>query len=610
MGEPSPPSLVPTSGGTRLIVADLEVRAFPRELALIELEATGAIRISNKHATTPFKIIGHAVLNPSQSQSVTVTKPVVLLLPAKYSLEISKPQASPIVPIDDEENSLGRTRLRRPDENLRPQAEAQRLTGSTMNMQTLGRAPMSSISSWKSDSIAGKGIQVEVFLDWLDRVMIALQRPVTHPNFFSGIAEAAARIVGLDRAEIILWDGRQWNRNPAYSYVSDRIDSGQLAAPSKTMLDQALLRTEIIVFPDSLRSGQIGDADSLRGLVAVIACPILDETGDTVGVFYGDRAIQAAGGNEHVSNIEEKLVEILVTAIAQGMVRAKREQLVATYQQFFSPKVTDAIRRDPRLLEGEDCEVSVLFCDIRGFSRVTDQIGPAAAMRWVHDTLSELSVHVLESDGVLVDFVGDELLSMWGAPDRSPDHAFRAAFAARRMMNLRNKLSERWKELIPDGVDFGIGICTGNARVGNTGSSQKFKYGPMGRTVNLGSRIQGLTKQWKVRTLIDGPTERLLPPDMLRRRICCARVIGMDGDIDLYELFADDDEDSKQLKQDYETALSIFEVGDHRRASRAFGDLVQRYPKDGPSLQMLVRAVKQLAEPSDKFDPVWIASEK
>ncbi len=610
MGEPAPPTLITASGRTRLIVADIEVRAFPRELALIELEASGSVRISNKHTTTPFEIIGHNVLNPSQSQSLAVLKPVVLLLPAEYSLEISKPHNLPNTTAEDDDNSLARTRLRRPDENLRPQAEVQRQPSSSLNMQTLARAPLSSMSSWKSDSISKQGIQVDVFLDWLDRVMIALQRPVTHPNFFSGIAEAASRIVGLDRAEIILWNGQQWNRNPAYSYVSDRLDSGMLSAPSRTMLDLALQRTEIVVYPDSLRASQVGEAESLRGLVSAIACPILGENGETVGVFYGDRALQAAGGQEHVSNVEEKLVEILVTAIAQGMVRAKREQLVATYQQFFSTKVTDAIRRDPKLLEGEDCEVSVLFCDIRGFSRVTDQIGPAAAMRWVHDTLSELSVHVLESDGVLVDFVGDELLSMWGAPDRSPDHAFRAAFAARKMMNLRTALSARWRELIPGGVDFGIGICTGLARVGNTGSSQKFKYGPMGRTVNLGSRIQGLTKQWKVRTLIDGPTERLLPPDMLRRRICRARVIGMDGDIDLYELFADDDEQSQELKRDYETALSLFEAGEHRQATRAFGDLAQRYPKDGPSLQMLVRAVKQLAEPSNDFESVWIATEK
>ena len=199
---------------------------------------------------------------------------------------------------------------------------------------------------------------------------------------------------------------------------------------------------------------------------------------------------------------------------------------------------------------------------------------------------------------------------MWGAPDVMPDHAVQAASAARRMMALSVELSDQWKKTIPEGFEFGIGLCTGTAHVGNIGSKQKFKYGPMGNTVNLGSRIQGLTKHWRVQTLMNAETALRLPATVPKRRICQARVVGMEGSVTLYELSLDQDASQDVLWRDYEKALISYETGEHREAAQAFGDLAKRYPKDGPSLIMLVRAVQELANPQERFNPVWVAPSK
>jgi len=336
------------------------------------------------------------------------------------------------------------------------------------------------------------------------------------------------------------------------------------------------------------------------------------EDGNSIrGVLYADRQLDNNQKRSRILEPEQKLIEILAMATASSLARMKRETEVTKYQQFFSPKVTDAISRNPKLLEGDDAEVSVLFCDIRGFSKATDIIGAEKAMEWISDTLSELSAIVLDSDGVLVDYVGDEMFAMWGAPDPSHDHAFRAAMAALAMMDLRARLNERYGSSIPGGVDFGIGICTGMARVGNTGSRQKFKYGPMGRTVNLGSRIQGLTKQWKVSTLIDEVTASRLPVDIAKRRLCQAQVVGMEGHTNLYELMPLGFLKAKELSEGYSLAITLFESGDDfRGAAKAFGDLVQTFPTDGPSLIMLVRSVNELVEPSKTFSPIWNAQTK
>ncbi len=128
---------------------------------------------------------------------------------------------------------------------------------------------------------------------------------------------------------------------------------------------------------------------------------------------------------------EQKLVAIISTAVASSIARLKREQLVTKYQQFFSPKITEAIRQRPSLLDGEDAEVSVSFLRCSRFSKAADCLGAKAAMSWISDTLSELSAIVLESDGVMVDYVGDEMFAMWGAPDKTAGHSLSGRFGRR-----------------------------------------------------------------------------------------------------------------------------------------------------------------------------------
>ena len=138
---------------------------------------------------------------------------------------------------------------------------------------------------------------------------------------------------------------------------------------------------------------------------------------------------------KQISEFEAKLVELLANGVAAGLARVKEEQAAAAarvqFEQFFTPQLAAQLQRDPQLLDGRDAEVTVLFADIRGFSRVSERLGPERTMAWIHDTMSVLSECVLRHDGVLVDFIGDEMMAMWGAPLPQPDHASLACLAAR-----------------------------------------------------------------------------------------------------------------------------------------------------------------------------------
>ena len=612
--EEAEPSLQRTiAGNQRFVVAAIEMRGFPRQLLRIEQGIKGEIKVTNLHPQAIVKILNAGIISPQKQ--VVVSLPVTLALPEGFSLELAS-ESQPV------KLSGGKIKPREPirdDWTIALNSISLSIPSSNSDSLSLG----ASWGSSRNQSLTRMALEQSGFgqqhlstvLSWLELALAAMQRPATSSEFYEGIAEAVARIIEVDRAEIILWDGKEWQRDPSRTFIHPDVTKPEaLKAPSNSILNLARNTRRITVHPESNMLWQRDVTDSVQQLHAAIACPIIDIFGggeEILGVLYADRQTGSLKSACEVMETEQKLIAILATAIASNIAKTNREKLVTKYQQFFSPKVTEAIRQNPGLLDGEETSVTVLFCDIRGFSRETDRIGSAAAMRWVSDTLSELSQHVLDSDGVLIDYVGDEMFAMWGAPEKSDDHAVRATRSAREMMKLRKTLSDRYRETFPNGVDFGIGICSGPARVGNTGSKQKFKYGPLGRTVNLGSRLQGLTKQWKVCCIIDAETEKSLPLDLLRRRLCRAQVVGMDGSTGLFELMPENEPELIELSIAYAKALEIYESGtQHREAAKAFGELVQQFPTDGPSLIMLVRSVNELVNPTIPFSPIWTATTK
>ena len=154
--------------------------------------------------------------------------------------------------------------------------------------------------------------------------------------------------------------------------------------------------------------------------------------------------------------------------------------------------------------------MTLLFCDVRGFSRVSEKLGPAGSLRWMNDVMTELSGCVLAEGGVLVDYVGDEVMAMWGAPQDQPDQADRAVRAALAMLAALPASTAAGRQAWATTTEIGVGVNTGPAQVGNTGSRFKFKYGPLGNTVNLGSRVQGLTKYLKRPLLVTRATRERL----------------------------------------------------------------------------------------------------
>jgi class 3 adenylate cyclase len=281
------------------------------------------------------------------------------------------------------------------------------------------------------------------------------------------------------------------------------------------------------------------------------------------------------------------------------------------FGQFFTPELARHLVRHPELLrEGREANVSILFCDIRGFSRTSELLGPSDTVNWLSDVMAALSDCVINHCGVLVDYIGDELMAMWGAPEQQEHHADLACRAALDMLARMPALSAKWEPIVGRATEVGIGINTGIARVGNTGSHRKFKFGPLGNPVNLASRVQGATKHLGADLLITENTMQHLHEHFVTRRLCKVRVVNIDRPVDLHEIRPDESAEFISLKERYEHALGEFEKQEFRVAASVLGPLLVEYPHDGPSLILMSRVIDRLLHKTDAFDPAWELSSK
>jgi adenylate cyclase len=350
-------------------------------------------------------------------------------------------------------------------------------------------------------------------------------------------------------------------------------------------------------------------AASLVGVVAVVAAPILDEAQTVIGAVYGAR--RGEGRSPEIRPLEAQLTQVLAAAVAAGLARQESEAQAARrrvqFEQFFTPDLAAALDHDRALLEGKERQVTVLFADIRGFSGVSERLSARLTCELIREIMEHLTARVMESAGVVVDYVGDGLLAMWNAPVEQPDHAVRACRAALAMRDGLPELNRRWEGRLGRTFGLGIGLNSGLALVGNTGSHKKFKYGPLGHSVNLASRIEGATKHLGVSLLISGSTRDHLGEAFATRRLCRARLVGIAHDVNLFELYAESaSPDWLARRTSYEQALDHYESARWSEACRTLFPLLATGQEgyDLPTLSLLGRAVECLKAPPPDFDPV------
>jgi class 3 adenylate cyclase len=285
----------------------------------------------------------------------------------------------------------------------------------------------------------------------------------------------------------------------------------------------------------------------------------------------------------------------------------------ATLRQFFTPRMADRLAQDPTLLDPRRREVTVLFCDVRKFSEHCKKLGDSGISRpfaWIRDVMATLTECVVTHHGEVIDFIGDELMAMWGAPDEQLDHAQRACQAALAMLNALPALQERWRDELGEQMEIGIGLDSGTVLVGNIGTTQRSKYGALGEAVNRASRIQGATKHLLTPLLLSRQTFSFLDgkhPSPSARKVCEIEVKLPDRPVVVYDL---DSNERPKVLEVYPRALRAFESERYQEAADLLATLVGAEHEDGPSVVLLVRALQGLREGTAPKHPLFVLPSK
>ncbi|HET7922877.1 MAG TPA: adenylate/guanylate cyclase domain-containing protein [Gammaproteobacteria bacterium] len=262
--------------------------------------------------------------------------------------------------------------------------------------------------------------------------------------------------------------------------------------------------------------------------------------------------------------------------------RGKRH-LSRLFSQYIPPELVDEMdqRQEAYSMDSDSRELTVLFSDVRGFTSISEKLNPQDLSRLMNDLLTPMTRIIHLHRGTIDKYMGDAIMAFWGAPLADAQHARHALDAALAIQaalpDLNRDFSRRgWPEL-----RIGIGVNTGSMNVGDMGSEFRRAYTVMGDAVNLGSRLEGLTKQYGV-PVICGETTRTVVPEFSYLELDQVRVKGKQKPVAIFEPLGPKDSVDKTLRSlltRHKQALAYYRARDWDGAEREFFALQQALPE-------------------------------
>jgi len=254
-----------------------------------------------------------------------------------------------------------------------------------------------------------------------------------------------------------------------------------------------------------------------------------------------------------IMNVIYPLLSIILVYIALVVTyylteERSRKWITSVFGKYVSPVVIDNLIKNPDKINlgGEKRNITIFFSDIRGFTSISEKLEPEELVRLLNDYLTEMTSIIIKNQGLVDKFMGDAIMAFWGAPLDQPDHAEMACLSSLEMMDKLRELQKKWKKEGIPSFDIGIGLNSGDAIVGNMGSSNRFDYTAMGDNVNIASRLEGLNKIYGTNIIISENTYKIIKDKFKTRKLDTVKVKGKKKPIVIYELLSRKDNLSKK----------------------------------------------------------------
>lgn len=242
------------------------------------------------------------------------------------------------------------------------------------------------------------------------------------------------------------------------------------------------------------------------------------------------------------------LASVYLSFAAAGYVRSDREKrkITDTFGRYLSPKVVSELAKNPGKVQlgGETREMTFHFCDIRGFTTISEKFDPHGLTEFINRFLTPMTEIVLAHEGTIDKYMGDCIMAFWNAPMTVEGHARKACAAALKMHERLKELNARWQAeakekgiALPE-IKIGTGLNTGPCVVGNMGSTLRVDYTVLGDDVNLASRLEGQSKSYGVNVVI-GPVTREQASDFAAVELDLIKVKGKTKPVRIFALLGD-----------------------------------------------------------------------
>jgi len=263
--------------------------------------------------------------------------------------------------------------------------------------------------------------------------------------------------------------------------------------------------------------------------------------------------------------------------------RRGKLQIASTFGQYIPPDLIDDMNfnEDSYSLEAENREMTVLFSDIRGFTTISEGLTPAQLSELMNAYLTPMTKIIHEKRGTIDKYMGDAIMAFWGAPLEIPNHARHALETAMDMLERLNAIRIEFIERGWSAIYIGVGLHTGMMSVGNMGSEFRMAYTVLGDAVNLGSRLEGLTKVYGVEIIVSEATRDAVP-EFAYRELDIVKVKGKDKPIGIYEPIALEEEITDGELAEMEKskkAISAYRKQDWLIAQPFFEELQKMLPE-------------------------------
>jgi len=423
------------------------------------------------------------------------------------------------------------------------------------------------------------------------------------------------------------------------------LDSGDAKATADSLERVDALRDDLNQKLDAVRADMLAivKADAAKTVQkqrqAMIIAAVLTALAAALGLVFavlvsggmtrpvrrlleGTRAVEAGRLDQILTVTSQDEIGHLTVAFNRMVEQLRhKERMRETFGKYVDPRIVEGLIDRPMLaIDGQRRVMTVLFCDVKGFTGASEGMTPQGLVKVMNRYFSVMSAPIRDHGGVIDKYIGDAIMAYWGPPfTENADQARLASLAALDMLERVAPLRAEFPELLglrslPIPFDIRIGMATGEALVGSIGSELMMSYTVMGDTVNLASRLEGANKAYGGRVLVSAATVAGADEAIETREIDWVVLLGQTQQQRIFEIMGRKGKLTPvqvELRTHYSEGLAAYRGRHWDEARRAFAAALESVPNDGPSMTFIKR-IDGLATnpPGDGWDGSWHLEQK